>query len=138
AILRNVVRIITVKPRSLEPFVADIGRVQQGGGSYNPDSLLKKSQAELFEEKMPIMMENDGHHNKAARPLSFLQRAGERAHDSRPGIQYRYEPAIAASIALGKRVWKSKSPTHVGRTEIRAIWVDIARTCSTQARPCSL
>jgi hypothetical protein len=28
--------------------------------------LLKKSQAELFEEKMPIMMENDGHHNKAA------------------------------------------------------------------------
>src|SRR6266852_8172818 len=48
-----------------------------------------------------------------------------------------YEPAIAASIALGKRVSKSKSPTHVGRTEIRAIWANIARTCSTQARPCS-
>lgn len=52
-------------------------------------------------------------------------------------IAERYEPAMAASMALGKRVSKSKRPTQVGRTEIRVMWADITRTCSTQARPCS-
>src|SRR5918998_5862032 len=59
----------------------------------------------------------------------------------RPLLQYGWcsvhWPDIAACIALGKRVSKSRMLTHSGRTVMRTIWGDICRTPSTHSRPCS-
>jgi len=42
---------------------------------------------------------------------------------------------IAASMVLRKRVSKSRTLTHSGRTLVRSIWENVWRTPSTHSRP---